>query len=83
MNATIGTQVIFRNYNNISYEGIIINESEKAVLLQFGALLGSNHERNHKTWLPKSVLEIKKFDSCDAEYFSIKSWFIKNIFKAK
>lgn len=82
MNATINTDIYFKN-GNIPYEGKIVKETEKAFQIDYSHNNGDNHNRRHLAWIPKSVIEIKKFDSCNAEYVSIKNWFIKNIFKAK
>jgi hypothetical protein len=80
MTASVNSQVLFR-YNGVSYEGIIVSETEKAFRISFGLNIGYNCERNHNTWVPKSVIKIEKFDSCDSEYLTIKDWFIKKILK--
>ena len=82
MNATIKSDIHFNN-GFIAYSGIIISETEKAFQIEFSHNNGDSHNRKHKAWIPKSVIEIKDFSSCNAQYISIKSWFIKNIFNCK
>lgn len=80
MTATINSDIYFNN-GNVAYEGIILNETEKAFQIEFSQNNGDSNNRKHKTWIPKSVIECKKFTSCNSEYLSVKNWFIKNIFK--
>ena len=80
MTATINSDIYFNN-GFIAYAGTIIRETEKAFQIEFSHNNGDSNNRKHKTWIPKSVIEIKNFTSCEAQYISIKSWFIKNIFK--
>lgn len=82
MKAEINSDIHFSN-GYIAYSGIIISETEKAFQIEFSHNNGDYHNRKHKAWVPKSVIEIKNFTSCDAQYVSIKSWFVKNIFNAK
>ena len=82
MTATINSDIYFKN-GHIPYEGKIVKETEKAFQIDFALNSGDKHERRHLTWIPKSVIEIKKFDSCNAEYISVKNWFVKNILKSK
>lgn len=82
MKATVNSDIYFNN-GYIAYAGMIISETEKAFQIEFSQNNGDSNNRTYKSWIPKSVVESKKFDSCNAEYLTIKNWFIKNIFNKK
>jgi hypothetical protein len=79
MKATINSQVFFKN-GSIPYEAFIIAETEKAFRIEYSHNNGDSNNRKHTSWIPKSVVISETFKSCNAEYLSIKSWFVKNIF---
>jgi len=72
MNTAINTQILFDVRNSI-IDGIIVDQSEKAVKIDFGmnpiGSYGLVTVYNKTMWIPKSILIENN------GYFTIKQWF--------
>jgi hypothetical protein len=72
MNTAINTQILFDVRNSI-IDGIIVDQSEKAVKIDFGmnpiGAYGLVTVYNKSMWIPKSILIENN------GYFTIKQWF--------